>query len=66
MLGCSLVAFGLYTAAKAAYLSTVFATRVEERNLIYLCPLLFIATARCSSASSPIHGTTRISRCRWY
>src|SRR5581483_6319305 len=41
----SLVAFGLYTAAKAAYLSTVFATRVEERNLIYLSPLLFVATA---------------------
>jgi hypothetical protein len=41
----SLVTFWLYTAAKAAYLSTVFATRVEERNLIYLSPLLFVATA---------------------
>jgi hypothetical protein len=30
---------------KAAYLSTVFATRVEERNLIYIAPLLFIGTA---------------------
>jgi hypothetical protein len=39
------IAFGLYTATKAAYLSTVFATRVEERNLIYLAPLLFAATA---------------------
>lgn len=37
--------FGLYTAVKASYLSTVFATRVEERNLIYLAPLLFVATA---------------------
>jgi hypothetical protein len=41
----SLVAFGLYTAVKAAYISTTFATRVEERNLIYLAPLLFVATA---------------------
>ncbi len=41
----SVIGFGLYTAAKAAYLSTVFATRVEERNLIYLAPLLFVATA---------------------
>lgn len=41
----SLIAFGLYTAVKAAYLSTVFATRVEERNLIYLAPLFFAATA---------------------
>ena len=27
---------------KAAYLSTVFATRVEERNMIYLGPLLIV------------------------
>ena len=38
------VVFGLYTAVKAAYLSTVFSTVVEERNLIYLAPLLFVAT----------------------
>ena len=37
--------FGFYTAVKAAYISTVFATRVEERNVIYLVPLLFIGTA---------------------
>jgi uncharacterized protein (DUF697 family) len=30
---------------KAAYLSTVFATRTEERNLIYITPLLFVGTA---------------------
>jgi hypothetical protein len=30
---------------KGAYLSTVFASRVEERNLIYISPLLFIGTA---------------------
>ena len=41
----SLLAFGLYTAAKAAFVSTVFSTLVEERNLIYLAPLLFTATA---------------------
>src|SRR5262249_3967445 len=41
----SLLAFGLYTATKAAYVSTMFSTLVEERNLIYLAPLLFIATA---------------------
>src|SRR5581483_9075864 len=40
-----IVTFGLYTALKAAYLSTAFATRVEERNLIYIAPLLFVGTA---------------------
>jgi hypothetical protein len=40
-----IIAFFLYTGMKAAYLSTVFATRVEERNLIYIAPLLFVATA---------------------
>jgi hypothetical protein len=39
------VGFGIYTAVKAAYLSTTFATRVEERNLIYLAPLVFIGAA---------------------
>ena len=38
-------AFGLYTAVKAAYISTVFSTLVVERNLIYLVPLLFVSTA---------------------
>ena len=41
----SAVGFGMYTAVKAAYLSTTFATRVEERNLIYLVPLIFVGTA---------------------
>jgi hypothetical protein len=40
-----IIGFGLYTAMKAAYLSTVFATRIEERNLIYIAPLLFIGAA---------------------
>ncbi len=34
----------LYTATKAAYLSTVFGTYTEERNMIYLSPLLLIGT----------------------
>jgi hypothetical protein len=41
----AVAAFGFYTAVKASYLSTVFATRVAERNLIYLAPLFFVATA---------------------
>jgi hypothetical protein len=36
---------GFYTAVKAAYISTVFSTLVEERNLIYITPLLMIGTA---------------------
>jgi hypothetical protein len=45
VLGASIVAFSFYAAVKATYLSTVFATRIYERNLIYLAPLLFVATA---------------------
>ena len=41
----SLVVFGLYTAVKATYLSTIFAIVIAERNLIYVVPLLFIGTA---------------------
>ena len=37
--------FGMYTAVKAAYLEYSFATRVTERNLFYVAPLLFLATA---------------------
>ena len=40
----AIVTVWTYTAVKAAYLSTVFATRVEERNLIYLAPLLLVGT----------------------
>ena len=40
-----IISFGVYTAMKAAYLSMTFETRVEERNLIYIAPLLFIGTA---------------------
>ena len=41
----ALVVFAGYTAVKAAYLSTIFAIVIAERNLIYLVPLLFIGTA---------------------
>ena len=44
-LAASILVFTLYTASKAAYISTVFSTLTEERNLIYLSPLLLVATA---------------------
>jgi hypothetical protein len=43
--GAAIVTVWLYTAVKAAFLSTIFATRVEERNLIYLGPLFIVGTA---------------------
>ena len=39
--------FGLYTAVKASFISSTFAIRVEERNLIYLSPIVFVAAVRC-------------------
>jgi hypothetical protein len=45
LLFSGLFVFGLYTAVKASYLSAYFETRIEERNLIYVAPLLFTATA---------------------
>jgi hypothetical protein len=41
----AVIAFGMYTGMKAAYISTVFETRVEERNIIYIAPLLFVGAA---------------------
>ncbi|CAN5171668.1 hypothetical protein BH09ACT13_BH09ACT13_12650 [soil metagenome] len=41
----ALVAFVWYAGIKGAYISTVFATVVVERNVIYLYPILFAATA---------------------
>jgi len=49
-LGASVVTFGFYTGFKAAYLSTFFASRVEERNMIYLAPLLLVGTVVFFSA----------------
>ncbi len=42
--GAAIITVWTYTAVKAAFLSTVFATRIEERNLIYLGPLLIVGT----------------------
>jgi hypothetical protein len=41
----SLAVFIAYAGVKGAYISTTFGTYVVERNLIYLCPVLFAATA---------------------
>ncbi|HWE81313.1 MAG TPA: hypothetical protein VG265_06670 [Gaiellaceae bacterium] len=41
----SIFAFSIYTADKAAYLENTFGTFWEERNMIYLSPLLLIGTA---------------------
>jgi FtsH-binding integral membrane protein len=41
----ALLVFVWYTGIKGAYISTIFSTLVYERNLIYLCPILFAATA---------------------
>ena len=41
----ALFVFVMYAGIKGAYNSTVFSTLVVERNLIYLCPLLFVSTA---------------------
>jgi len=46
----SAIAFGVYTAAKASKLSTVFAIRVEERNFIYVAPVLFLSVAVWAAA----------------
>lgn len=45
VLACSLVSFGAYVAAKAAYVSLTLGPIVVERNLIYVVPLAAIATA---------------------
>jgi hypothetical protein len=49
-LGAGVLTFGFYTGFKAAYLSTFFASRVEERNMIYLAPLLLVGTVVFFSA----------------
>jgi hypothetical protein len=41
----AIIAFATYSGFKAAYLSTVFETRIVERNIIYIAPLLFVGTA---------------------
>ena len=51
----TILAFGTYTAVKASYLWATFATRVEERDLIYIAPLVFVITARWA-----VMGRTRL------
>ena len=41
----ALVVFVAYAGIKGAQISITFSTLVVERNLIYLCPILFAATA---------------------
>jgi hypothetical protein len=41
----AIVVFAVYTGFKAGYLSMHFATRVWERNLIFITPVLFVGTA---------------------
>ena len=41
----ALVVFLAYTGIKGAFISLQFSTLVVERNLIYLCPILFASTA---------------------
>ncbi|HEY3184753.1 MAG TPA: hypothetical protein VGJ77_18070 [Gaiellaceae bacterium] len=50
---CAIGAFAAYTAVKAAYLSTIFATLVEERNLVDVAPLLLVGTAVWLHARRP-------------
>jgi hypothetical protein len=45
LLLAAIVGFGIYTAVKSTYVSTTFGTYTYERNLIYLAPLLLVATA---------------------
>lgn len=46
----TVLAFATYTAVKASYISTNFAIRVEERNLIYVAPVIFAVLARWAYA----------------
>ena len=41
----SVLGFAIYTGAKGAYLASGFGNPIEERNLIYVAPLLFAGTA---------------------
>ena len=50
LLVSTVVAFGLYTAVKASYESTIFSIRVWERNLMYIAPVVFVVAARWAVA----------------
>src|SRR5262249_19638300 len=65
--GASILTFGTYTGIKAAYLSVTFGTFVEERNLIYLAPLLLVGAVVYFSARRPSRVALGISTvvCAW-
>jgi hypothetical protein len=53
--GGAVASFGWYAAIKGAYLSTSFSSVIVERNLVYLTPLAFVATAYLlERASAPL------------
>ena len=60
----ALFTFGFYTAVKAAYISTEFATVTVERNLIYVAPLLFAGTALLLERPGRRFGVLRRDRAR--
>ena len=58
-LGASLVILTAYVAVKGAYQAAVFEARVEERNLLYLTPLLSIALALFAATRRFASGRSR-------
>ena len=48
------------------YISTTFAIRVEERNLIYLSPVVFAVTARWLARDAPGSATAAAALAVWY
>jgi hypothetical protein len=63
----SILTFGAYTGIKAAYLSVTFGTFVEERNMIYLAPLLLVGAVVYFSARQPSRVALGVSTvvCAW-
>ena len=63
----SILFFGLYTATKTAYLSITVFTRIEERNLIYLGPLLMVGTVTYFTSRRPwLPGTLAAAAIVWW
>ena len=63
--GGAVVSFGWYAAIKGAYLSTAFSSLIVERNLIYLTPLAFVATAYLlMRAAAPVWAVLVVGRGR--
>ena len=63
--GGAVVSFGWYAAIKGAYLSTAFSSLIVERNLVYLTPLAFVATAYLlMRAAAPVWAVAVVRRGR--